>query len=111
MAVAQLSRGVALPSPVLSNERISFDTATRAIIIFTCAVLRDPRKSEPSVCSFILFITVESRIYAQVGTKKFRRTTERDVPSVNYVLCAPIFLNFRNFGTKRDKTKKVKSNS
>ena len=33
------------------------------------------------------------------------------VPSVNYVLRAPIFLNSRNFGTKRDTTKKLKSNS
>jgi len=35
------------------------------------------------------------------------------VPSVNYVpvLRAPIFLNFRNFGTKRNTTKELKSNS
>jgi len=33
------------------------------------------------------------------------------VPSVNYVLRAPIFLNSRNFGMKRDTTKKLKSNS
>jgi len=31
--------------------------------------------------------------------------------SVNYVLRAPIFLNSRNFGKKRDTTKKLKSNS
>jgi len=32
----------------------------------------------------------------------------RMYPSVKNVLRAPIFLNFRNFGTKRDTTKKLK---
>jgi len=33
------------------------------------------------------------------------------VPSVNYVLRAPIFLNFRNFGTRRDTQEKHKIKS
>ena len=49
------------------------------------------------------------------STRKFRSTYSLGngsvVPSVNYILRAPIFLNFRNFGTKRDTTKKLKSNS
>ena len=64
-----------------------------------------------------LCIDVFRRIVVRINLKYFQKSKlrclkmSRHVPSVKVVLRAPIFWNFRNFGTKWDTTKKLKSKS